>query len=489
MGENRRDITLKIPESEISAENPWSDDVLQRSDVAHSLMDLIRDQNPPFVISLHGQWGTGKSFLLTRWRQDLKNNGFKSIYFNAWEDDFYEDPLIAIIGQLSDFFAKGKFKDSVAKVQETAKPLLTQGSIGVLNKLTGVNLNAVRDEMSKDDVFQLYTGQRKHKQKLQKSLSELASLVNQETKHPLVFIIDELDRCRPLFAIALLERVKHIFSIPHIVFVFGINRDELCAAIRSVYGITDADTYLRRFFDLEFILPEIDSASFCTYQIKRFQLEEVFGRLSNRGSQHTQDLSEFKSFFPSYSGRLGLSLRDIEYCIRALAYVGICIKEQHFMHPVLISLLITLRLKNNKLYKEFINGNRWGYEVMDFIDKVLSDADISYDEEFNHKLNVLEAYLYLTDHRIKRGFDGNSVSYNELIRLDEAQKNGSNLEEAETQHLSKRTVKSEQSRVNNLTTITTQINQSVAFRPNLFTKETISYLAGLIELHTPFIRR
>ena len=489
MSEISRDIKLKIPEAEISEVNPWADDVLKRSDVAHSLMELIRDQNPPFVVSLHGQWGTGKSFLLTRWQQDLKNNGFKSIYFNAWEDDFYEDPLIAIIGQLSDFFTKGKFKDSIAKVQDTAKPLLTQGSIGVINKLTGVNLNTVRDEMSKDDVFQLYTGLRKNKQKLQKSLSELASLVNQETKHPLVFIIDELDRCRPLFAIALLERVKHIFSIPHIVFVFGINRDELCSAIRSVYGRIDADTYLRRFFDLEFVLPEIDSAAFCTYQIKRFQLEEVFSRLSNKGSQHTQDFSEFNNFFPSYSGCLGLSLRDIEYCIRALAYVGTCIREQHFMHPVLLSLLITLRLKNNKLYKEFINGNRWGYEIMDFIDRVVSNADISYDEEFNHKLNVLEAYLYLTDHRIRRGFDGNSVSYDELIRLDESLKKGSKLQEAETLHLSKRTINSEHSRVNSLATIATQITNSIAFRRNVYTKATISYLAGLIELHTPFIKR
>ena len=71
-----------------------------------------------------------------------------------------------------------------------------------------------------------------------------------------MFIIDELDRCRPTFAIELLERVKHIFDVPNIVFVFGINRAELVKSLESIYGEIDAGTYLRRFFDMEFVLPE-----------------------------------------------------------------------------------------------------------------------------------------------------------------------------------------------------------------------------------------
>ena len=83
----------------------------------------------------------------------------------------------------------------------------------------------------------------------------------EETKQPLVFIIDELDRCRPTFSIELLERVKHIFDIPGIVFVFGINRDELCHSIKSVYGEIESGIYLRRFFDVSLSLPDASTDS------------------------------------------------------------------------------------------------------------------------------------------------------------------------------------------------------------------------------------
>ena len=90
----------------------------------------------------------------------------------------------------------------------------------------------------------------------------MSAAVNDATGRPMVFIIDELDRCRPTFAIELLERVKHIFDVPNMVFAFGINRDELCSSLQSIYGNIDADVYLRRFFDMEFTLPQADSEKF-----------------------------------------------------------------------------------------------------------------------------------------------------------------------------------------------------------------------------------
>ena len=91
-------LQLKLPEPEIQEDNPWADDALKRSEVAEKLTNLITGQSDPFVISLHGQWGTGKTFLLKRWQKQLENDGFRAIYFNAWEDDFCDDPLVAIIG-------------------------------------------------------------------------------------------------------------------------------------------------------------------------------------------------------------------------------------------------------------------------------------------------------------------------------------------------------------------------------------------------------
>jgi predicted KAP-like P-loop ATPase len=43
--------------------------------------------------------------------------------------------------------------------------------------------------------------------------AQLAEITKKEKK-PLVFIVDELDRCKPEFAIRLIERIKHFFDIP-----------------------------------------------------------------------------------------------------------------------------------------------------------------------------------------------------------------------------------------------------------------------------------
>ena len=104
----KKGISLKLTEPEILVDDIWADDALDRLKVAESLTNLVRDQANSFVISLNGHWGTGKTFFLKRWQQQLKQDGFQAIYFNAWEDDFCDDPLVAIIGQFSDHFSKNK---------------------------------------------------------------------------------------------------------------------------------------------------------------------------------------------------------------------------------------------------------------------------------------------------------------------------------------------------------------------------------------------
>jgi predicted KAP-like P-loop ATPase len=65
----------------------------------------------------------------------------------------------------------------------------------------------------------------------------------------LIIFIDELDRCRPDYAVQVLECIKHFCSVPHVVFVVAIDRDTLNAAVQAVYGAISIDGYLRKFFD------------------------------------------------------------------------------------------------------------------------------------------------------------------------------------------------------------------------------------------------
>ena len=84
---------------------------------------------------------------------------------------------------------------------------------------------------------------------------------------PLVFFVDELDRCNPHYAVKVLERIKHLFCISNVVFVLSIDKEQLENSIRGYYGSDriDAGEYLRRFVDVEYILPEPDVKSFINY--------------------------------------------------------------------------------------------------------------------------------------------------------------------------------------------------------------------------------
>ena len=474
-------LRLKLTEPEIQEDNPWADDELKRSDVAEKLTKLISGQSAPFVINLHGHWGTGKTFLLKRWQKQLENDGFRAIYFNAWEDDFCDDPFVAIIGQLSDFLKREGIKDFDDKIKKAAKSLLIQGSLSIVRNVSGLNPNEILEQFA-DKTLAEYSRQAEKKNELKTALQELSGKVKADTKHPLVFIIDELDRCRPTFAIELLERVKHIFDIPDMVFVFGINHDELCSSIRSVYGEIDADTYLRRFFDMEFLLPEIDSKAFCEYLTKRYHLEQFFIRRSELTSNtaYIKGFERFSRYFPALCGCFGLSLRDIDYCTRLIVFIEKNATENNYMFLPLLPLLIILRLKNKTLYQEYIRGDRMGSEVMNYLDEVIPPENR--ERELGIIFDELEINLYLAN---RSKTENSSKSIDDLGQLRDNLNNGQDT--LHTPYLSERRQKSDIKSIEKLFSFISG-HPGRGYDPYHFSKDAITYLSGLIELSQTFMR-
>lgn len=474
-------LQLKLPEPEIQGDNPWADDALKRSDVAEKLTKLISGQSAPFVISLHGHWGTGKTFLLKRWQQQLENDGFRAIYFNAWEDDFCDDPLVAIIGQLSDFLKQENLQELKGKIKEAAKSLFVQSALSVIRNAGGLNLDTVLEQFA-DKTFDEYSQQAEKKNELKTALQELSGEVKADTGHPLVFIIDELDRCRPTFAIELLERVKHIFDIPDMVFVLGINRNELCSSIRSVYGEIEADTYLRRFFDMEFLLPDIDSKTFCKFLIGQYQLEKFFTKLSEQtgDTDYYRGFERFSEFFSALCDYFDLSLRDIDYCVRLIVFIGKNATTNYSMSQPLLHLLIILRLKNKRLYQEYIRGDRMGSEVMNYIDKLVLPE--SRDRELENIFNELEMDVYLTDRTRLEGRSKAVVEFEDLYQNLKKEQ-----ETPQTPYLSERTQKSDIERIERLNSVIQEYRQ-FGDNTRYFSKDLIARLSELIELSQSFMR-
>ena len=470
-------LSLKIPKPDVSPAQPWADDVLDRQQLGVRLTKLIRTQSAPFTISIHGNWGTGKTFLLKRWQKDLEHENFKAIYFNAWEDDFCNDPLLAILGQLSHYFKKSTLEAFADNVIEIAIPLLQENLLGVLNKTTGLTLQL--PDAKEKTLVEEYLAQRATKDKLKQHLSDLSNAVIEETERPLVFIIDELDRCRPTFAIELLERVKHIFDIQNMVFIFGINRDQLCVSLDSEYGHIDTDTYLRRFFDIELNLPEVDIEVYCKHVIDKFGLNEFFSSMSTEANSRVH-IDEFRfayDSFPLIWARLGLSLRDIDYCVGTIAMLGKSLELRHFMYPLVFGMLIPLKIKNPELYRRFIQKKCLASEVINYLDSDLSSQ--TFNDIENTRFDYMEGYLYLAEN--SNSFSNSAIptatSQLELLA------NGADM--TAPNYLSERLKKADQARIQSvLSMIQAEENRLWNYSNNI-----IGSCAKLIDLHQSLVRR
>lgn len=424
--DQRKALPLKQPEPEVCLEKPWQDDVLNRKEVADRLTSVVRNQTLPFVISIHGEWGTGKTFMLKRWQKDLEKRGFKAIYFNAWEDDFCDDPLLAILGQLWDYFKDDqgdKLRGLFKKIRANAGPILRANINSLLLKHAGLTTETSQAKEVTRDLISEYLNQANTKDTLKENLCEMAEAVQKETRRPLVFIIDELDRCRPTFAIELLERVKHIFDVPNMVFVLGINRDELCKSLQSVYGEIDADVYLRRFFDLEFNLAAVDTAEYCRYLMRKLGISDLFHELGKNDLSRTlqNEVQQYFGFFPELWSNLGMSLRDMDYCMRSIALVGNCINRDSRTIPWILGLLISLKLKNPNLYRRYIRHECLSSEVIDYIHDNLPSRD-TLAIYLIKSMDKMEGYLYCAESNSPRlnGKGSNSIEQLKLLQKRES---------------------------------------------------------------------
>lgn len=461
-------LKLKLQEPDISPDEPWQDDVLGRGEIAERLTNLIRNQQEPFIISINGQWGSGKTFLLKRWQKELEKDQFRAIYYNAWEDDFCDDPLLSIIGQMSEQFKAGKFKEQARQVGQMAVQLIKQNLIAVPSKLIGLDLSVDVSKLDGRDLLQEYADQRKTKDCLKNRLTQLSAAVAKEAERPLVFIIDELDRCRPTFAIELLERVKHIFDVPGLVFVFGVNRNELCKSLQSVYGEIDADLYLHRFFDIEFALPVTNPAPFCRSLMEKYRLEEYFSALdgSRPSRMHTSEYNRLAQGVAGLCVLLGLSLREIDHCVRLIALAARTLPEQYEMHPDLLAFLIPFKLKNPLLYRQFIEGGRRASEVMDYVDGL--SASLTADRQLDRWLDVTEACLYAVE---KPEHD----PAREVSAVDQLRRIVQGEEPTHPELLSNRTKASTKERAKRL------LGKIESERSTLYGRSTLDYLVGLID--------
>lgn len=359
---------------------PFKHCKLGREKYATNLTSIVSTYADGFVLAINNEWGTGKTTFVKMWRQHLENEKFKTLYFNAWEHDFDSNPLAIILGEL---------KTLVGTKDDTYKRLLKKGaifskkSLPALAKLilgsridTKEIVDLIKDstegvvEVLKDQIDE-YAAK---KEGLIDFRNELEKFIKEHNEgKPLVFIIDELDRCRPNYAVEVLEQIKHFFSVSGIVFVLSIDKEQLAHAVRGVYGSENikADEYLRRFIDLEYRIPEPNVKELCDYLYTYFQFDE-FLDLSNVPNVH-QELLKEKSVFLKFSVFFLQDKKLTRQTEKLYAHARIALKtfkKNHYVFPSVFLLLIYIREYDFEFYKDIKITK---FSIQELVDKLEQD--------------------------------------------------------------------------------------------------------------------
>src|SRR5574344_1404453 len=344
----------KLSDLEIPQDNPFANCKLGRKRYAEILTQIVSMYNNGCVLAINGEWGTGKTTFVKMWQQYLINKGVTTLYFNVWENDFISDPLVGLIGEFRELSSKYNIEDKFAKVTTTAGKIVLSMLPALVEAIAKQYLgkeavNAIKDGTKGtvdilEKEFQNYEEQKTSIARFRKALTDFVSSCNSEK--PLIFIVDELDRCNPTFAVKVLERIKHLFSIPNIVFVLSVDKKQLCNAIKGYYGSEslDAENYLKRFIDIEYNLPEPSYEDFCNYLYDKFEIEKHINNLHYG--------KNYKSFSIKLFQHNKLSLRQME---KIYSHVSLAISCNKILKcdSLLFLFFVFIKVCHNETYISF----------------------------------------------------------------------------------------------------------------------------------------
>ena len=270
-------MRLTVPQLEISREEGFTKDkdIFNREKFGEKLANLFENSQEDIVVSLDAQWGEGKSTFVKMWQGYVENhrgNKFKTIYFDAFANDYQKDPFLALTAEMYDLLKdeSEEKKEEFKKKAGNAIKSMTRGAlkIGVRAVTGGVLDGSIVDSVEKDistlvaeQVDNVIADRLQSSEQDKSALKHFRIYLQEMAKaqgdgNPIIFIIDELDRCRPDFALELVEQIKHIFSVKGITFLLVLNRKQLEASVKARYGNdVDASLYLQKFVNILVTLP------------------------------------------------------------------------------------------------------------------------------------------------------------------------------------------------------------------------------------------
>lgn len=258
------DLNLKLNDDNIKM--ILEKDFIDRNRYLNGVIKILDRENKSRIIALDGDWGSGKTWFvksleyLINKELDFKINkidldklknvkdNYMTFYYNAWENDDAPSAMLSLIYKLVNDSCLLKEKDSagpIPRLLNTVIKFISNGSVDIKQDLFGDQWN---NKQITDTI--------KTSEEIKDTFRELIDNLLIESKNKLLIMIDEIDRCRPTFAIELLENIKHFYDDDRIIFIVATNNKQLGHSVCKVYGNNyDGYGYLDKFFDLNLELP------------------------------------------------------------------------------------------------------------------------------------------------------------------------------------------------------------------------------------------
>ncbi len=395
-------MELKHSNPIIQSGDPYKYCYTGRKSVGQTLTEIINSTEFGCTISITGEWGTGKTTFLRMWEQDLKDNKYPTVLLNAWETEWAEDPLIAVVACIYRTCNKDSSKaiESINSILNAfvKRPIPMLGTVlkTMAEAKLGTDFSSISEELNSvsfDKEVESFNKRESALEELQTSLEKLAWDVNQgsDQQRPLIFIIDELDRCKPDYAVRLLEVLKHFFEVKNIVFVCAIDKKHLEDSIRGFYGCEglNATEYLRRFFDLEIELPAPNFEKFCAHLYDYYKLGAFFDSKERVECGYRDDGEVFKRFLASLAEKSHLTLRQLE---RICAFTKMSLRKTNpriYYYPTLSLFITYLRFFNHNFYLDLKNHTMSAQAVLDRIiaeyGTMIDNKPDYYNKSNNHR--------------------------------------------------------------------------------------------------------
>lgn len=377
---------LELTCNENNLKKTINEDWLGRNKKLINLIKLLNNITENFILSIDGEWGSGKTFFIKQLKyicdnsdkievfknktdiETLKNFSGRNlvIYYNAWENDHHGNALESLIYNiLNEYPQYKKDIENPKKLFGSIKPILMniidKGTLGIISKECFNEINSFED-LAKN-IFTL--------EETIQSLNKLFDIILKENER-LLLIIDELDRCRPDFAVNMLETLKHFYNNPKLTIIVVTNNRQLSHTIKKYYGSDfDGYSYLNKIYDTVISL-EVENLD--NYLNKYCQ----FMQSTNLPENMSVLLFKFLHFSYRECNKYISMYRIVEPYTNYKSIFNT--KGYLFEADILMPIALALKIRNIDEYNKFINGNN-----EQFIKELLNSVQYQNNNElFNH---------------------------------------------------------------------------------------------------------